>query len=62
MGNGRFGSDGGSSWIRDYRIFDSTDKSKLTVTATSPSQYDFGAVTPTSFRLGGPGTGTCTNT
>ena len=61
MGNGRFGSDGGSSWIRDYRVFGSTDEPRLTVTATSPSQYGFGAVTPTSFRLGGPGTGTCTN-
>jgi len=59
MGDGRFGSSGGSSWIRDYRLAGSTDKPNLTVTATSPAHYDFGAVTPTSFRLGGPGTGPC---
>jgi hypothetical protein len=59
MGDGRFGSAGGSSWIRDYRVYGSTDQPRLTVSATSPSHYDFGAVTPTSFRLGGPGTGPC---
>ncbi|WP_344660436.1 neprosin family prolyl endopeptidase [Catenulispora subtropica] len=59
MGDGRFGSSGGASWIRDYRIAGTSDKPQLTVTATSPDRYDFGGVTPTSFRLGGPGTGRC---
>lgn len=59
MGDGRFGSTGGSSWIRDYQITGTTDKPHLTVKATSPDHYDYGAVTPTSFQLGGPGSGSC---
>ena len=59
MGDGRFGSSGGSSWIRDYRIAGTTDAPDLAVSATSPSRYDAGQVTATSFRLGGPGTGAC---
>ncbi|MEY9854663.1 hypothetical protein ABH935_000260 [Catenulispora sp. GAS73] len=60
MGDGRFGSTGGASWIRDHQIAGTTDKPQLTVKATSPDHYNYGAVTPTSFRLGGPGTGGCT--
>ncbi|MFE9427366.1 neprosin family prolyl endopeptidase [Kitasatospora sp. NPDC006697] len=60
MGDGRYGTDGGSSWIRDYRIDGTADRPNLTVSATSPTHYDAGAVTATSFRLGGPGTGACT--
>ena len=59
MGDGRFGTERGSSWIGDYRLYGSSDAPDLTVNATSPSLYDAGAVTPTSFRLGGPGAGSC---
>ena len=59
MGNGRFGTTPAASWIRDYRITGTTDAPNLAVSATSPSHYNAGAVTPTSFRLGGPGTGAC---
>ena len=59
MGNGRFGSKPFASFIAGYRLEGSTDAPNLAVRATSPSQYDFGAVSPTSFRLGGPGTGRC---
>jgi hypothetical protein len=59
MGNGRFGSSPASSWIRDYRIYDSPDAPDLTVRETSPDHYDYGKVTATSFNLGGPGTGPC---
>ncbi|MGK4579150.1 neprosin family prolyl endopeptidase [Kitasatospora sp. HPMI-4] len=59
MGDGRFGAKGGSGWISDYRLLGATDRSHLTVTATSPALYDAGHITPTSFRLGGPGSGPC---
>ncbi|MGW2250024.1 neprosin family prolyl endopeptidase [Kitasatospora sp. NPDC001660] len=59
MGDGRFGSAPGSGWIRDFQLLDSADDARLTVTATSPALYDAGRVTPTSFHLGGPGTGPC---
>ncbi|MFC6714925.1 neprosin family prolyl endopeptidase [Branchiibius cervicis] len=59
MGDGRLGSKSFSSFIAGYRLEGSTDTPNLAVRATSPSQYDFGAVSPTSFRLGGPGTGRC---
>lgn len=62
MGDGRFGSSPAASWIRDYRIVGTAgtkDAPNLAVSSTSPSHYDAGAVTPTSFKLGGPGTGAC---
>ena len=59
MGDGGFGSAPAASWIRDYRIEGTADAPNLAVRATSPSSYDYGAVTPTSFNLGGPGTGSC---
>ncbi|MFF3073784.1 neprosin family prolyl endopeptidase [Kitasatospora sp. NPDC057904] len=59
MGDGRFGSAPGSGWIRDFQLFGSADDARLTVTSTSPALYDSGRVTPTSFHLGGPGTGPC---
>jgi hypothetical protein len=59
MGDGRFGSAPGSGWIRDFRLLDSTDSARLTVTATSPTLYDSGRNTPTAFNLGGPGAGPC---
>lgn len=59
MGDGRLGSSPAASWIRDYRLAGTSDAPNLAVSATSPARYDAGAVTPTSFRLGGPGTGRC---
>ncbi|WP_370370538.1 neprosin family prolyl endopeptidase [Catenulispora sp. GP43] len=59
MGDGRFGSAPAASWIRDYRLAGTSDAPDLSVSATSPNHYDAGAVTATSFKLGGPGTGTC---
>jgi hypothetical protein len=59
MGDGRFGSDHGSSWIAGFHLYGSTDAPDLTVLATSPDYYGFGKATPTSFRLGGPGKGAC---
>ncbi|MER5549590.1 neprosin family prolyl endopeptidase [Streptomyces sp. NPDC001118] len=59
MGNGRFGSAPDSSWISDFHLLGSSTSSQLTVTATSPELYDAGETTPTSFRLGGPGSGPC---
>ena len=58
MGDGRFGSATGSSWIADFQLFGSTDAPSLTVSATDPGEYDAGSVTATSFQLGGPG-GAC---
>ena len=55
MGDGAYGSAGGSSWISDYQLYGSTSQPRLTVTATDPSYYNAGSVTPTSFNLGGPG-------
>ncbi|MFE0464566.1 neprosin family prolyl endopeptidase [Kitasatospora sp. NPDC058965] len=57
MGDGRFGTAPGAGWISGFRLFDSADAPQLTVTATSPALYDAGAVTATSFHLGGPGSG-----
>ncbi|MDH6577897.1 neprosin family prolyl endopeptidase [Kitasatospora sp. MAP5-34] len=59
MGNGRFGTSRHSGWISDFFLTGSTDTPALTVTATSPALYNAGRVTPTSFTLGGPGSGDC---
>ncbi|WP_329582693.1 neprosin family prolyl endopeptidase [Kitasatospora sp. NBC_01250] len=59
MGDGKAGTAHGSGWIDDFHLIGATDRSHLTVTATSPALYDAGRVTPTSFHLGGPGTGPC---
>ncbi|MBP0457635.1 neprosin family prolyl endopeptidase [Streptomyces montanisoli] len=59
MGNGRQGSDQHASSIRDFRLYDATDKPLLTVTASSPQYYGYGKAKRNSFRLGGPGTGAC---
>ena len=58
MGDGRFGSGSGSSWIADFQLFGSSDAPSLTVSATDPGEYDAGSATATSFQLGGPG-GAC---
>jgi hypothetical protein len=55
MGDGIFGSQRGASSISDYQLYGSSDRPALTVTATDPGSYNFGAVTGTSFTLGGPG-------
>ncbi|MCX4747280.1 neprosin family prolyl endopeptidase [Kitasatospora sp. NBC_01287] len=59
MGDGRPGTARSAGWISDFHLLGATDRSSLTVAATSPALYSAGAVTPTSFRLGGPGTGPC---
>ncbi|MDH6130680.1 hypothetical protein P3T37_000047 [Kitasatospora sp. MAA4] len=59
MGNGRPGSSARSGWIGDYQLHGSKDRPALTVTATSPALYSAGHTTPTSFHLGGPGSGPC---
>ncbi|MDH6109632.1 hypothetical protein P3T36_000403 [Kitasatospora sp. MAP12-15] len=59
MGDGRPGSSARSGWIDGLRLYGSTDKPDLAVTATSPALYSAGRVTPTSFHLGGAGTGPC---
>jgi hypothetical protein len=59
MGDGRFGSSSGSSWIGGFHLYGTTAAPDFTVLATSPDYYGFGKVTPTSFRLGGPGKGAC---
>ncbi|MBC3841364.1 neprosin family prolyl endopeptidase [Streptacidiphilus sp. 4-A2] len=58
MGDGRPGSDSGSSWIADYQLVGSPDAPSFTVSATDPGEYDSGSATATSFQLGGPG-GAC---
>jgi hypothetical protein len=55
MGDGRFGSSSGSSWIGGFQLFGSSDAPSFTVTATDPGEYDAGSATATSFHLGGPG-------
>jgi len=55
MGDGVYGSSGGSSSISGFQLYGSSSAPKFTVTATDPSYYNYGSVTPTSFRLGGPG-------
>jgi hypothetical protein len=55
MGDGVFGSQHGASSISGYQLYGSSDQPALTVTATDPGSYNFGAVTGTSFALGGPG-------
>ncbi|WP_042381796.1 neprosin family prolyl endopeptidase [Streptacidiphilus melanogenes] len=59
MGDGRFGTAHGSGWISGYRLLGAADRPRLTIAATSPALYDAGRITPTSFHLGGPGTGPC---
>lgn len=59
MGDGTLGSSAGSSWISGYQIQGASTAPALAVSATSPDYYDAGSVTPTSFHLGGPGTGGC---
>lgn len=61
MGVGEFGHGHTPSFIRRYVLYGSTAKPSLTVADTSPNLYDHGAPTPTSFFLGGPGTGPCTS-
>ena len=55
MGDGRFGSQSGSSWIADFQLFGSSDAPSFTVSATDPTEYDARSATATSFHLGGPG-------
>lgn len=55
MGDGVFGSQSGASSISGYQLWGSADQPAFTVTATDPGSYNFGAVTGTSFKLGGPG-------
>lgn len=59
MGNGRSGSSFRSTWIDDFNLIGSTDTPALTVSSTSPALYDAGSATPTSFHLGGAGSGPC---
>ena len=55
MGDGRYGSSPGSTSISNYELYGSDAAPYFSVSATDPAYYNYGAVTPTSFRLGGPG-------
>ncbi|GAA1988564.1 neprosin family prolyl endopeptidase [Catenulispora subtropica] len=55
MGDGVYGSSSGSSSISGFQLYGTSAAPYFTVTATDPSYYDYGSVTPTSFHLGGPG-------
>jgi hypothetical protein len=59
MGNGGYGSQPDSSWISSYAVQGTTVAPSLTVSATTPTLYDQGSMTATSYHLGGPGTGSC---
>lgn len=59
MGNGRPGTSSRSGWIDGFQLYGTSDTPDFTVTATSPALYSAGRTTPTSFHLGGPGTGPC---
>lgn len=55
MGDGAYGSSGGSSWISNYQLYGSSSQPYFTVKVTDPYYYNSGSVTATSFSLGGPG-------
>lgn len=59
MGTGKFADSAASSRITGFRLLDSATPVGLSMLVTSPGLYDDAAVTPSSFRLGGPGTGRC---
>lgn len=59
MGDGQPGAASNASYITDFRLLGSTAAPALQTSATDSAHYSLGAVTPTSFRLGGPGTGPC---
>lgn len=60
MGNGRFGSDVGSSWIAGFHLVDGASAAQFTPgVVTTPDEYDSGSMTTTSYHLGGPGDGSC---
>lgn len=55
MGDGAYGSQSGSSSISNFQLFGSSSQPDFSVSDTDPSYYNYGSVTATSFRLGGPG-------
>jgi hypothetical protein len=59
MGDGRFGTIPGSSWISALHLTGGTDNRHWQVFATLPQDYRTGWVSPLGFHLGGPGTGAC---
>jgi hypothetical protein len=60
MGTGEFGHGRFPSRIINFTLYGTNTAPRFTVADTSPQLYDEGAPTPTSFFLGGPGTGPCT--
>ena len=59
MGTGKFASSPASSKITRIRLLNSTTPISLSMLVTSPAWYTSGSETPSSFRLGGPGSGQC---
>jgi hypothetical protein len=59
MGNGRLGTELGSSWICALQLTGGRDTQPGLVFATLPRDYRMGQVSPLGFHLGGPGTGHC---
>lgn len=59
MGTGKFANSAASSSITGFRLLGSTTPVDLSMLVTSPAWYSSGSVTPSSFRLGGPGAGRC---
>lgn len=55
MGNGQFGTSSTSSWLSNYQLQAGSASPSLTVTSTTPANYNQGLVTATGYHLGGPG-------
>lgn len=55
MGNGKFGSSAGSARVSGFHLIGSTSSSSLVEAATASNLYNYGVLSPISFRFGGPG-------